>query len=394
MSAAAEGLRGEPVDVRADRRSGRARDPRRRRPAGAGVREPAGERRPLRRRTAGFVDARAPADAATGCGSASSTAARGSRPPSRSASSSRSTAGAAPGLRPCTGSGLGLAIVKGFVEANGGAIIGPVAARAGHELRRLAAGGRARGQESGSASPEPHRERGAVGSGGREFSSATTSLRSSARCGSSCATPATRRCPPAPARRRWTWPPSRARAPRSSTWCCPTSTGSSCAGGCGSGREMPMIVLSAVGEEDAKVRALAAGADDYVTKPFGPRELIARLQASLRRVGPERAEPVITAGEPDASTSRPGRDARRRGGPPHPDRVRSAAAAGPQPRPADDPPRAADRRCGAPATPTTRRCCAPTSPTCAARSSPRGSRWHRRTSLHPDRPGVGYRFAG
>ena len=44
--------------------------------------------------------------------------------------------------------------------------------------------------------------------------------------------------------------------------------------------EMPIIVLSAVGEEDAKVRALAAGADDYVTKPFGPRELVARLQAA------------------------------------------------------------------------------------------------------------------
>ncbi len=51
--------------------------------------------------------------------------------------------------------------------------------------------------------------------------------------------------------------------------------------------EMPIIVLSAVGEEDAKVRALAAGADDYVTKPFGPRELIARLEAVLRRVKPD-----------------------------------------------------------------------------------------------------------
>ena len=47
--------------------------------------------------------------------------------------------------------------------------------------------------------------------------------------------------------------------------------------------EMPIIVLSAVGEEDVKVDALAAGADDYVTKPFGPRELLARLQAALRR---------------------------------------------------------------------------------------------------------------
>jgi two-component system KDP operon response regulator KdpE len=59
--------------------------------------------------------------------------------------------------------------------------------------------------------------------------------------------------------------------------------------------QMPIIVLSAVGEEDAKVRALAAGADDYVTKPFGPRELVARLEAVLRRAGPEPAEPVIRA---------------------------------------------------------------------------------------------------
>jgi two-component system KDP operon response regulator KdpE len=59
--------------------------------------------------------------------------------------------------------------------------------------------------------------------------------------------------------------------------------------------EMPIIVLSAVGEEEAKVRALAAGADDYVTKPFGPPELVARLEAVLRRAKPESAEPVITA---------------------------------------------------------------------------------------------------
>ena len=60
---------------------------------------------------------------------------------------------------------------------------------------------------------------------------------------------------------------------------------------------IPLIVLSAVGDEDAKVRALAAGADDYVTKPFGPRELIARLQANLRRNAPDDAPPVIAAGE-------------------------------------------------------------------------------------------------
>ena len=59
---------------------------------------------------------------------------------------------------------------------------------------------------------------------------------------------------------------------------------------------MPIIVLSAVGEEDAKVRALEAGADDYVTKPFGARELIARLEAALRRVSTGAAlEPRIEA---------------------------------------------------------------------------------------------------
>ena len=59
--------------------------------------------------------------------------------------------------------------------------------------------------------------------------------------------------------------------------------------------EAPIILLSAVGEEDEKVRALAAGADDYVTKPFGPRELVARLEAALRRAGQHPDEPVLRA---------------------------------------------------------------------------------------------------
>jgi two-component system KDP operon response regulator KdpE len=58
---------------------------------------------------------------------------------------------------------------------------------------------------------------------------------------------------------------------------------------------MPIIVLSAVGEEQEKVRALDAGADDYVTKPFGPQELVARLQAVLRRASPEPEESVVAA---------------------------------------------------------------------------------------------------
>ena len=67
--------------------------------------------------------------------------------------------------------------------------------------------------------------------------------------------------------------------------------------------DIPVIVLSAVGDEDAKVRALEAGADDYVTKPFGPRELIARLEAALRRVGAGAGEPAITVGDLDVDVA-------------------------------------------------------------------------------------------
>ena len=57
--------------------------------------------------------------------------------------------------------------------------------------------------------------------------------------------------------------------------------------------QMPILVLSAVGEEREKVRALEAGADDYVTKPFAPDELVARVRAVLRRAGAGEAEPVV-----------------------------------------------------------------------------------------------------
>jgi two-component system KDP operon response regulator KdpE len=58
----------------------------------------------------------------------------------------------------------------------------------------------------------------------------------------------------------------------------------------------PIIVLSAVGEEREKVAALDAGADDYVTKPVGIDELLARLRAVLRRTAPS-GEPVVEVGE-------------------------------------------------------------------------------------------------
>ncbi|MGZ6643862.1 MAG: response regulator transcription factor [Solirubrobacteraceae bacterium] len=61
--------------------------------------------------------------------------------------------------------------------------------------------------------------------------------------------------------------------------------------------DMPILVLSAVDEEAEKIRALQTGADDYVTKPFAPGELVARLQAALRRAGSAADEPQLQAGD-------------------------------------------------------------------------------------------------
>ena len=60
--------------------------------------------------------------------------------------------------------------------------------------------------------------------------------------------------------------------------------------------QIPILILSAVGDEREKVAALDAGADDYVTKPFGVDELLARLRAALRRVASP-TEPVISIGD-------------------------------------------------------------------------------------------------
>ena len=59
---------------------------------------------------------------------------------------------------------------------------------------------------------------------------------------------------------------------------------------------VPVILISAVGEEEEKIAALDAGADDYVTKPFAIGELLARLRAVLRRAGPT-GSPVVEVGE-------------------------------------------------------------------------------------------------
>jgi two-component system KDP operon response regulator KdpE len=59
--------------------------------------------------------------------------------------------------------------------------------------------------------------------------------------------------------------------------------------------DIPILVLSAIGEEAVKIEALQNGADDYVTKPFGPGELVARVAALLRRAGRVASEPTVEA---------------------------------------------------------------------------------------------------
>ncbi len=58
-------------------------------------------------------------------------------------------------------------------------------------------------------------------------------------------------------------------------------------------RDVPIVMLTARGEEEDKVSGLEAGADDYITKPFSPRELMARIKAVLRRASPEDEGGVI-----------------------------------------------------------------------------------------------------
>jgi DNA-binding response OmpR family regulator len=69
------------------------------------------------------------------------------------------------------------------------------------------------------------------------------------------------------------------------------------------GMQTPLIVLSAVGDEIDKVLLLEIGADDYVVKPFGTRELLARIRAVLRRTNPE-TNPVISFSDVEVDLER------------------------------------------------------------------------------------------
>jgi DNA-binding response OmpR family regulator len=67
---------------------------------------------------------------------------------------------------------------------------------------------------------------------------------------------------------------------------------------------LPVVILSAVADVADKVLLLELGADDYVTKPFSPRELLARVQAAIRRVRPKRDNDVLTFGDVIADFTR------------------------------------------------------------------------------------------
>ncbi|QHQ20992.1 phosphate response regulator transcription factor PhoB [Pectobacterium brasiliense] len=58
-------------------------------------------------------------------------------------------------------------------------------------------------------------------------------------------------------------------------------------------RDIPVMMLTARGEEEDRVRGLEVGADDYITKPFSPKELVARIKAVMRRISPMAVEEVI-----------------------------------------------------------------------------------------------------
>ena len=62
-------------------------------------------------------------------------------------------------------------------------------------------------------------------------------------------------------------------------------------------RALPILMLTARGEEGDRIRGLTTGADDYVTKPFSPAELTARIKALLRRSSPDRLTDKITLGD-------------------------------------------------------------------------------------------------
>jgi two-component system phosphate regulon response regulator PhoB len=79
--------------------------------------------------------------------------------------------------------------------------------------------------------------------------------------------------------------------------------------------QIPIIILTARGEESERIRGLATGADDYIVKPFSVPELIARVHALLRRAAPEKVTTILSFG--DLQIDREKRRVSRGGGPIH-----------------------------------------------------------------------------
>ena len=113
--------------------------------------------------------------------------------------------------------------------------------------------------------------------------------------------------------------------------------------------DVPILMLTARDEDVDKIIGLEVGADDYLTKPFNPRELVARVKSILRRTTPERRERETRADHPrrPAGRCRPPRGARRRGGDPtRAEGVRPALGAARPSRPRSDARPAARARLG------------------------------------------------
>ena len=99
-------------------------------------------------------------------------------------------------------------------------------------------------------------------------------------------------------------------------------------------KQLPIIMLTARGEESERVRGLSTGADDYIVKPFSVPELLARVSALLRRASPERVADVLVLRRDRDRPREEARDARRPRHRPRPDRIPAAGvsdgAAGPR----------------------------------------------------------------
>jgi DNA-binding response OmpR family regulator len=78
---------------------------------------------------------------------------------------------------------------------------------------------------------------------------------------------------------------------------------------------VPVLMLTAKSSEDDRIRGLELGADDYVTKPFSPREVVLRVQAILRRGGPATEQGVASYGEGELVIDEPRREVMVRGAP-------------------------------------------------------------------------------